>query len=202
MKRTLQITTLLALLPSTALAQVQIAATRRPHIEFDWVTVADMGNPNDWTGNGRVNFEYRIATREVTNGQYALFLNLKAPIGDPFQLWSSAMTLDTRGGIDRTGSGTHADPYVYVPKLDMANKPVNFVSWIDGARFINWLANGQGNGDTEDGTYTLLGGTRARSCGSRARTSGTRPRTTTGTSTSISTTGHTRTSPHKLRQRR
>ena len=34
-----------------------------------------------------------------------------------------------------------------------------FVSWYDSIRFANWLHNGQGSGDTENGAYTLLGGT-------------------------------------------
>jgi formylglycine-generating enzyme required for sulfatase activity len=41
----------------------------------------------------------------------------------------------------------------------MGNKPTNFVSWYDAIRFANWMHNGQGNGDTESGAYTLLGGT-------------------------------------------
>jgi formylglycine-generating enzyme required for sulfatase activity len=41
----------------------------------------------------------------------------------------------------------------------MANQPVVFVTWYDAIRFANWLSNGQGNGDTESGSYTLLGGT-------------------------------------------
>jgi formylglycine-generating enzyme required for sulfatase activity len=32
---------------------------------------------------------------------------------------------------------------------------VNFVSFWDATRFANWLHNGQGNGDTENGAYTL-----------------------------------------------
>ena len=36
---------------------------------------------------------------------------------------------------------------------------MNWVSWYDAIRFANWLNNGQGNGDTESGSYTLLGGT-------------------------------------------
>ncbi len=41
--------------------------------------------------------------------------------------------------------------------------PVNYVSVWDAMRFANWLHNGQGNGDTETGAYTLLGGTPAPS---------------------------------------
>ena len=39
------------------------------------------------------------------------------------------------------------------------NHPVNYEIWYDAIRFANWLNNGQGNGDTETGAYTLLGGT-------------------------------------------
>ena len=32
---------------------------------------------------------------------------------------------------------------------------MNYVTWYDAIRFANWLNNGQGNGDTETGAYTL-----------------------------------------------
>jgi formylglycine-generating enzyme required for sulfatase activity len=41
----------------------------------------------------------------------------------------------------------------------MGDKPVNYVSWYDAARFTNWLHNGQGAGSTETGAYTLSGNT-------------------------------------------
>jgi hypothetical protein len=44
------------------------------------------------------------------------------------------------------------------------DKPVNYVSFYDALRYANWLHNGQptgaqGSSTTEDGAYTLLGGT-------------------------------------------
>ena len=36
---------------------------------------------------------------------------------------------------------------------------MNFVSWYSAIRFANWMNNGQGSGNTETGSYTLLGGT-------------------------------------------
>jgi formylglycine-generating enzyme required for sulfatase activity len=39
------------------------------------------------------------------------------------------------------------------------NLPVNYVSYFDALRFVNWMNNGKGSGDTETGSYTLLGGT-------------------------------------------
>jgi formylglycine-generating enzyme required for sulfatase activity len=46
--------------------------------------------------------------------------------------------------------------------LDWTDRPVNFVSWGDAARFANWLHNGQPKGvqdltTTEDGSYYLNG---------------------------------------------
>jgi formylglycine-generating enzyme required for sulfatase activity len=41
----------------------------------------------------------------------------------------------------------------------MGDKPVNYVSWYDAARFANWMMNGQGSGSTETGAYTLSGNT-------------------------------------------
>ena len=41
----------------------------------------------------------------------------------------------------------------------MGDKPVNYVSWYDAARFANWMMNGQGSGSTEVGAYTLSGNT-------------------------------------------
>ena len=56
--------------------------------------------------------------------------------------------------IFRSDSG----PYSYSVKPGYANKPISYVSWYDAIRFVNWLQNGQGNGDTESGTYTITGG--------------------------------------------
>jgi len=120
------------------------------------VPVGDVGNANDpLTGNlyGSVNYAYNIGATEVTNAQYAVFLNEKAK-SDPLELYNPNMgSFDHyRGGISRSGvSGS----YVYSVKDNMGDKPVNFVSWYDSIRFANWLNNGQGTGDTETGAYTL-----------------------------------------------
>ncbi len=71
-------------------------------------------------------------------------------------MWSS----DYGCKIQRSG-----DPgsYTYTVAPDRANRPVNYVSWGDAARFCNWLHNGQpatGVQDlttTEDGAYLLNG---------------------------------------------
>ena len=130
-------------------------------VEIDWVFVGDPGNPPDTASNcfaancGSVGYEYSISKFEVTNAQYAEFLNLKAA-RNSVGLYNTNMGSDAQGGITRSGSpGSHT----YAVKPGFADKPVNFVSLYDAMRFANWLHNGQGNGDTESGAYTLLGGT-------------------------------------------
>jgi formylglycine-generating enzyme required for sulfatase activity len=63
--------------------------------------------------------------------------------------------------IHRSGS---VGSYAYSVDPDWANRPVNYVSWGDAARFANWLHNGQPMGaqgltTTEDGAYCLNGAT-------------------------------------------
>ena len=131
-------------------------------ITIDTVAIGNVGNTPDPTvmtdgtsGYGSVAYAYRIGTYEVTNAQYAAFLNAKAK-SDPLTLWSENMGGNARGGITRSGTAPNR---IYTTKPGMDNKPVNYVTWYDAIRFTNWLHNGQGNGDTETGAYTLLGGT-------------------------------------------
>jgi formylglycine-generating enzyme required for sulfatase activity len=119
------------------------------------VTVGDPGNLADTTGFGAVGYTYQIGKYDVTNDQYCQFLNAVATANDPYGLWNSYMQSSPNGGIICTGSG----PFTYTVKSNQGNQPVVWVTWFDTLRFANWLANGQGNGGTESGSYTLLGGT-------------------------------------------
>jgi len=123
-------------------------------ITIDTVPVGNTGNSADTTGFGAVSYRYNIGTTEVTNAQYAAFLNEKAA-SDPLALYNTSMGSGF-GGITRSGS---SGSYTYSAISGREDKPVNFVSWYDSIRFANWLHNGQGNGDTETGAYTILGGT-------------------------------------------
>jgi formylglycine-generating enzyme required for sulfatase activity len=122
-------------------------------VTISTVTVGNPGNVADSTGFGAVAYEYRLGTYEVTNSQYAEFLNAKAA-SDPLLLFDPDVL--PRNGILRSGTD---GSYSYTVKTNMGDKPVNAVTWYDAIRFVNWLSNGQGNGDTETGSYTLLGGT-------------------------------------------
>jgi formylglycine-generating enzyme required for sulfatase activity len=127
-------------------------------VNIEYVAVRDLGNPPDTATNcfapdcGSVPYDYAIAKYEVTNGQYAGFLNAVAA-SDPLGLYSASMGSDaTFGGIARSGSD---GSYSYTAKAGFENKPVTYVSFWDALRFANWLNNGQGDGDTETGAYTL-----------------------------------------------
>jgi hypothetical protein len=122
-------------------------------INIDTVLVGDAGNANDSTGYGGVGYDYYIGTHEVTNSQYTAFLNAKATT-DTYSLYNTSMNSSPFGGITRAGS---SGSYTYSVKSGFENKPVNFVTFWDAARFSNWLTNGGGSGDTETGMYNLNG---------------------------------------------
>jgi len=119
-------------------------------VTIDWVTVGGAGNAPDTTGFGAVAQTYRISKTEVTNAQYAEFLNAKAA-SDPLGLYNTSMGSGF-GGIRRSGT---SGSYTYRATPGRANKPVVWVSFHNSLRFSNWLGNGQGNGDTETGAYTI-----------------------------------------------
>jgi formylglycine-generating enzyme required for sulfatase activity len=123
-------------------------------VTMAFTPVGDAGNACDSQLQGcfgGVGYSYSIGTYEVTNAQYAEFLNAKAA-ADPLGLYNTLM--GPAGGITRSGvSGS----FTYTATLP--NNPVNWVSFYDTVRFANWLSNGQGSGSTETGSYTLLGGT-------------------------------------------
>lgn len=96
---------------------------------------------------GGVSYSFKMAKYETTVAQYADFLNAKAK-SDPYGLYSASMVQD----IQRSGT---TENFVYSVKEGAANKPVQYVSYWDACRFANWLNNGQGDGDTETGAYTL-----------------------------------------------
>ncbi|MGD8454411.1 MAG: SUMF1/EgtB/PvdO family nonheme iron enzyme [Phycisphaerae bacterium] len=145
---------------SSASAEVAVAT----------VTVGNAGNAGELSGSGAggygpdgicgaVDYVYSIGKHEVTAGQYTEFLNAVAAT-DAYGLYNVSMETHLYGcQIMRTGS---PGSYTYSVEEDWANRPVNFVSWGDAARFSNWLHNGQPVGSqgldtTEDGAYYLNG---------------------------------------------
>ena len=150
-----------------ALAALTLLLSTAQAVTIDLVPVRNPGNAGQFSGGGYapgricggVDYVYSIGKYEMTNAQWREFLTAKASLGDPYLLYSPGMAKQF-GGIDRSGSGSVEDPYVYSSKgADPAwdNRPVNFVSFWDAARFCNWLHNGQGTGDTESGAYINIG---------------------------------------------
>jgi formylglycine-generating enzyme len=133
-----------------------------------WVSVGNPGNVADGTTLGTVLQPFKMGKYEVTNAQYAAFLNAVAE-NDDNELFSLAMGTDPRGGISRAGV---AGSYSYSTRKAMADKPVNFVTWYDCIRFANWMHNrmpsgAQGPATTEDGAYTITGNGPAWTVGAR-----------------------------------
>jgi hypothetical protein len=118
-------------------------------VTIEMVPVGNAGNPADTTGYGAVPYNYQIGKYEVTNAQYAEFLNAK---GDYWNFHMGNSEGPDFGGITRSGPPGN---YHYDVIPGRGNLPVNWVDWYTAARFVNWLHNGQGDGDTETGSYTL-----------------------------------------------
>jgi formylglycine-generating enzyme required for sulfatase activity len=138
-------------------------------VAIDMVTVGNPGNAPDTRYNGisvgSVNHVYQIGKYEVTAGQYTEFLNAVAK-ADPNGLYDPELSDPTdvlfgaRGAnIQQSGASPN---FTYSVAADWANRPVNYVSFWNAARFANWLHNGQptgaqGPGTTEGGAYINVG---------------------------------------------
>jgi sulfatase modifying factor 1 len=152
------------------------------------VHVGNPGNTGEWSGGsyggdgpnafvGAVDYVYNIGKYEVTAGQYRDFLNAVDPMGsNPYGIYTPAMNNDDIYGCQITwNAGSSTYDFSGRPsgtEADWADRPVNYVSWADAARFANWLHNGQPTGTltgdptqdawlTEDGSYDLNGATTA-----------------------------------------
>ena len=151
-----------------------------PPVVIDTVTVGNPGNAGELSGEGAggfgpdricgaVDYTYDIGKLEVTAGQYAKFLNAVAAT-DTYGLYNPYMGIASRRGCQIMRNG-EAGSYTYDfsgsfsgPETAWGDRPVNYVSWGDAARFANWLHNGQPIGaqdltTTEDGSYYLDGAT-------------------------------------------
>ena len=70
-------------------------------LESFWVEVGDAGNEEAFNGYGAVDDVYLIGQTEVTNAEYAEFLNAVDPSGaNALALYNANMGSNSRGGID------------------------------------------------------------------------------------------------------
>ena len=132
-------------------------ASTRGEVSFEWVEVGDPGNPAHASGFGGVDRPFRIAKHEVTNAQYVAFLNAVDPQGtNTRSLWVDGVMNSGRGGIMQDTSRPTGQRYVLRPSF--SDKPVLGIDFFRAMRFVNWLHNGQGSGDTEAGVYAITDG--------------------------------------------
>lgn len=96
---------------------------------------------------------FEIAKYEVTNVEYAAFLNSVARYDDPYSLYSLVGASHFWGGIYRVRDA-HNATWRYFVKKGYERLPVTFVSWLDSARFVNWLHFGR-----PDSGYAKIGTT-------------------------------------------
>jgi formylglycine-generating enzyme required for sulfatase activity len=148
-----------------------VCVTRAQAVVIETVTVGNPGNPgeqsrlssSDPTFYGGVDYTFSMGKFEVTAGQYTELLNAVAAT-DTHDLYDSRMDYDadpSRNGCNIKREGASGS-FTYSVAPDWANRPVNYVSWADAARFANWLHNGQPTGaqdltTTEDGSYFING---------------------------------------------
>ncbi|BBO32909.1 formylglycine-generating enzyme family protein [Lacipirellula parvula] len=131
-------------------------ATPAHAVSFSFAHVGNAGNAADpRTGLGAVAYSYSISKTEVTNAQYVEFLNKVDPAGSNALGLFYASMAGVNGGIEKTGA---TDGARYVARAGREQQPVSSVSFFHAMRFVNWLHNGQGNGGTESGVYTIGSG--------------------------------------------
>jgi formylglycine-generating enzyme required for sulfatase activity len=135
------------------------SSLRAQSISMSYVTVGNPDNAADSaTGSlyGSVSYTYDIGEYDVTDSQYATFLNDVDPTGaNTLALYSPQG--DAEYGVTFNSAATNGSKYSVIPGY--ANMPVVDVDYWDTLRFVNWMNNGEGNASTETGAYTLLGGT-------------------------------------------
>lgn len=131
-----------------------------PDFGFDFVTIGDLGNrdttleetagPFDYPGVhvGGVDYEYRIATRELTTQEYYEFVVAYFPI---FTKNNGASVYPPFSG--RWISLTSGFPQIDDPETDL-RRPAT-MGWEYAARYVNWLHNGKVNEEWafETGVY-------------------------------------------------
>jgi formylglycine-generating enzyme required for sulfatase activity len=146
---------------------ISLAATANA-VTINWLPVGNPGNTADTTvesdgttGYGSVGYNYAIAQNDVTVSQYVEFLNAKDPTGtSPLKLapvdvlFPPSGHLGVYSGVNFSANNPVGAKYSVIS--GDGNHPISNVTFFSALRFANWMSNGQGNGDTESGAYTLI----------------------------------------------
>ena len=146
---------LVSIAAASMVSAVQAGVVNLGSFSGEFVTVGDPNNTADTTTFGAVSQTFDIMKFEFTNQQYVQFLNSVDPNGNQTNgIYNASMGSNARGGISFTSGATAGSKYAV--RLNMGNKPVNYVSWFDAARVSNWLHNGATSSSSmETGAYTL-----------------------------------------------
>jgi formylglycine-generating enzyme required for sulfatase activity len=146
---------LVSMAAASMVSAVQAGVVNLGSFSGEFVTVGDPNNTADTTTYGAVSQTFDIMKFEFTNQQYVQFLNSVDPNGNQTNgIYNASMGTDARGGISFTSGAATGSKYAV--RLNMGNKPVNYVSWFDAARVSNWLHNGATSvSSMETGAYTL-----------------------------------------------
>ena len=96
---------------------------------------------------GFVDYHYSIGKYEVTAPAVCGISKCRCekPIRMGCITWICGRMIEAAKSIAAVLSGS----YSYTVATDWADRPVNYVSWGDAARFANWMHNGRGSGSTE-----------------------------------------------------
>ena len=146
-----------------AAAVLAVPATMATMVFVPVAAPGGVANPADTdpAGYGSVGYDYQIGKFEVTAGEYRDFLNAVDPTGaNPNGIYNSNMDSDSTGcQITLVPGNPNGSKYDFSGRpsgneSDWVNRPVNYVSWYDAARFTNWMTTG----NTETGVYTFQGG--------------------------------------------
>ncbi len=134
-------------------------------VNIELVTVGNDGNPARGSGfgagQGHVDYEYHIGKYEVTFNQYLEFLNSVDPTGaNTLGLWHAnnwhmGQNDTSDFGYEIARDLNRPEGQKYYLHRGRGDRALKNVDLHDAARFVNWLHNGQGNGDTETGSYTM-----------------------------------------------
>lgn len=156
--------------PNTISRDIPVLITlSNPSHVLDMVLVDEENNPQDGfsPGYGRVNKKYWIGKYPVTNGEYAAYLNHINSIADDDTMnafYNPAIdenNLRMAVGIDRHEEmdifpGIHF--LQYAPVDGMEDHPVVGITWMQAARYCNWLHNMSMDWhdiNTNDGAYDM-----------------------------------------------
>lgn len=145
----------------------RVASYANPYSYYNFVNICDVNNSSAPNGYGSVSYQYKINKYLITNSDYMEYLIAIATIDAPAgvsgsKVYVNNMRTNISGGINRTQIGGSGSSIIwsYNIRSNMGNKPVNFVSWLMSARYINWLHNGKPSGSqnsssTENGVYDM-----------------------------------------------